>query len=91
MSVENGKAANGWKVAGLLWGIVTALFLLLYTDARGDINDLKAEIRGISTVNERLARVEEKVGAIDSRTLSIERKLDTALDRNPYTSRPGPR
>lgn len=88
---SNGKAPTWPMLAKGLWAIVTALLLILYNDARGDIGRLNERVDALQSMVERLGRLEERVTAIDARTLRIENKLDAALDRQPYVGRPGPR
>jgi hypothetical protein len=91
MSAENGKAPTGWTVSKVLWGITSALVVLLYNDARGDTQRLAEKVEALTTVISRLSRLEGRVEDIDNRTTRIENKLDDVLDRNPYANRPGPR
>ena len=92
MSGENGKAPNGWKVAGLALAVIQVLLGLLYADLRADQSRTEAKVEGLAAISIRLATVEATLNSVDARTVRLENKLDAALDRSPsFSSRPGPR
>ena len=89
MSTENGNGRITWRGIGIgLLALVQVLVGTLYAKSQSDIKELQA---ARVTDSQRLATLEAVVQSIDRRTVRIENKLDEALDRNPYTGRPGPR
>lgn len=92
MSTENGKAPNGWKVAGLALAVIQILLGLLYADLRADQQRTEEKVDGLTAISVRLATVEATLNSVDARTVRLENKLDAALDRNAtFRNATGPR
>lgn len=92
MSEPNGNGRITWRGIGVaLLVVVQILFGTLYADLRADVQESRSVTNALPAIYERLARLEERANAIDTRTARMEGKLDQALDTPAVRVRPGPR